>query len=238
MRSFVACLCWIILTPAATAQVTLNPIEFNAVLSQSSWSSLDLVRDSFTPKSWEYKPGRESGRDSATASKSSRRSTQFSPAGTSSALDRLVYAYPQASRSSIRATFEQLLDGYAKIEQQFNVPRNDVAGAVAAFIAGSYMAYHDVDFPDEHFKPLVMQIHRTISVDPQFAKASNAEKQELYEQMAIVGMFLATTQMALKVKPNPQVAAAMKQAAKGYLEQFLKTDADRVEISGHGLVLR
>jgi hypothetical protein len=134
--------------------------------------------------------------------------------------------------------FAQMLAGYAKIEQQFGIPRNDVAGSVAAFVAGSWMAYRNVDFPDEHFKPLVQQMRGVIGSNPDFAKASNADKQEMYEQMAILGMFMATTQMALKEKPNPQVAANMKQAAKGYLEQFLKTDAERVQITAQGLVLR
>jgi hypothetical protein len=100
------------------------------------------------------------------------------------------------------------------------------------------MAYRNVDFPDEHFKPLVAQMRQIIGSNPDFAKASNAEKQEMYEQMAILGMFMANTQMALKEKPNAQIAANMRQAAKGYLEQFLKTDADRVQITAQGLVLK
>ncbi|WP_308807466.1 DUF6683 family protein [Pseudoduganella buxea] len=44
-----------------------------------------------------------------------------------------------------------MLSGYHKIELQFGIPRNDVGGAVAAFPAGSYMAYRDVDFPDQNF---------------------------------------------------------------------------------------
>src|SRR5207245_4955469 len=118
------------------------------------------------------------------------------------------------------------------------IPKFDVAGAVAAFLAGNYMAYRNVDFPDENFKPLVSQMRSIISSNPEFVHASVMEKQEMYEQMAIFGMFMATTQMALKEKPNAQTSNSMRQAAKGYLEQFLKTDADKVEITAQGLVIR
>jgi hypothetical protein len=151
---------------------------------------------------------------------------------------KMAATYPPANRPEAERVFGELLVGYRKIEQQFGIPKHDVAGSVAAFVAGSYMAYRGVDFPDEHFKPLVAQMRQIIGSNPDFAKASNAEKQEMYEQMAILGMFMANTQMALKEKPNPQIAANMRQAAKGYLEQFLKTDADRVQITAQGLVLK
>lgn len=109
---------------------------------------------------------------------------------------------------------------------------------VAAFIVGSYMTYRDVQFPDENFRPLVVQLRQVIGGSPAFARASEAEKRELYEPMAILGMFMATTQMALKEAPNAQVASNMRQAAKGYLEQFLKIDADKVQLTERGLVLR
>jgi hypothetical protein len=151
---------------------------------------------------------------------------------------KLSSSYPAANRAEAERVFRELLKGYGKIERQFGISRHDVAGSVAAFIAGSYMGYRNTDFPDENFKPLVTQMRQILGTNPDFANASNAEKQEMYEQMAIIGMFMAGTQMALKEKPNPQIAANMKQAAKGYLEQFLKTDAERVQITAQGLVLR
>jgi hypothetical protein len=156
---------------------------------------------------------------------------------------KLAASYPQPARAEAQRTFTQLLAQYRnKIEPTFAIPKNDIAGSVAAFLAGSYMAFHNVDFPDENFKPLVNQMRIIIGGNAEFAQATDAEKQELYEQMAILGMFLAGTQMELKNQPNhpqaAQIKTNMRQAAKGYLEQFLKTDADRVQITANGLVLR
>ena len=138
----------------------------------------------------------------------------------------------------MQQTLHELLAGYRQIEQKFDVQRNDVSGAVAAFIVGSYMAYRDVDLPDEHFKPLVEQMRQVLAGEPAFAKATNAQKQELYEQMATLGMLMAATQEGLKQQPNEQLAAAMRKAAKSYLEEFLKVDAAKVSLTAQGLVIR
>lgn len=167
-----------------------------------------------------------------------REHTVLSRWGVSSAAHKLAAAYPEDSRPGVERTFQELLDSYAEIEQRFGITRHDFAGAAASFLAASYMVYHGVDFPDEKFKPLVAQMQQVIGSTPEFAKASDAEKQEAYEQMAILGMFMAATQMALQQQPNPQIAANLKQAGKGYLEQFLKTDADRVRITDKGLVIQ
>jgi hypothetical protein len=151
---------------------------------------------------------------------------------------KLAASYPADRRAEAQRLFSTLLQKYrGEMEPKLGIPRNDLAGAVAAFLAGNYMAYRNVDFPDEYFKPLMVQMRQIITSNAAFAKASNSEKQEMYEQMAILGMLMASTQMALQQKSHPQAAASTRQAAKGYLEQFLKTDADRVRITAQGLAL-
>lgn len=153
-------------------------------------------------------------------------------------VQKLSSAYPADRQAEAAKLFSNLLKGYSDIERQFNIPARDMGGAVAAFLAGSYMAYRDEEFPDDHFKPLVLQMQSIIGANAAFQNATDAEKRDMYDQMAILGVFMATTQMALKEHPNKQTAINMKQAAKGYLEQFLKTDADRVQITAQGLALR
>ncbi len=167
-------------------------------------------------------------------------STAFSVdrASSGAGIGKLVAAYPPASRAQVKKTFAELLSGYHQLEEKFDLPRNDVAGAVAAFIAGNYMAYRDVDLPDEQFGKLASQMHEVLVNEPEFAKASNAQKQETYEQLAIIGTMMATLQEGLKQQPNEQLAAAMRKAAKGYLEEFLKVDAAKVSLTAQGLVIR
>lgn len=170
------------------------------------------------------------------AAASIRISYQADTTGTTIA--QMVSVYPVQQRSKVAGNFRELLKAYSSIEKKFGIPPHDLAGAIAAFLAGSYMAYRDVDFPDENFKPLVSQMRQAISTNPALLKATNAEKQAAYDQMAILGMFMAVTQMALREQPNAKTSAGARRAAKSYLEQFLKTDADKVQITPSGLIIR
>ncbi len=150
----------------------------------------------------------------------------------------LASSYPPGQRARVEGLFKELLAGYHKIALQFGIPRNDVGGAVAAFLAGSYMAYRDVNVPEENYLALVHQMRLVLASNGEFLRTSDAQKQDLYEQMAILGTYMALTRDALKQRPDPQVARNMQRAAKGYLEQLLKTDAERVHLTRSGLVVR
>jgi hypothetical protein len=207
----------------ALANDTLTSILANEVLEDAAAGS--------------GKPRR--GARKATSATVATTATTVITLGTPRMAAKLAEHCPPGQRSEVRRTYGSLLEKYRnEMEPKLGIPRNDLAGAVAAFLAGNYMAYNNTDFPDRHFAPLMTQMRQTIGSNPDFAKASNADKQDMYEQMAILGMFMAGTQLALRQKPDAQVAANLKQAAKGYLEQFLKTDADRVQITAQGLVLR
>jgi hypothetical protein len=112
-----------------------------------------------------------------------------------------------------------------------------MGAAVALFLAGSWMAYRDRDMPEEYLPTLATQMRGLIGSNDQFNGASPQVRREVYEQMAILGTFLTLTRMGLKRTPNPSAAANMRTAGKRYLEDFLKTDADRVQITAQGLVL-
>lgn len=151
---------------------------------------------------------------------------------------KLTQTYPAGQRAQAQRVFNELLAGYQTIETRFGIPRNDLAGAVAAFLAGSFMAYRDTDFPDANFRPLVEQMRGVIASTAEYATATPAQKREMYEQMAILGMFMATTQMALKRQPDPTLQFNLREAARGYLEKFLKVDADKLQITATGLSVR
>jgi hypothetical protein len=148
---------------------------------------------------------------------------------------KLAATYPENQRAVAASTYLQVLQGYRGIESRLGIPRNDVGGAVAAFIAGSWMAYRDSDLPDRHFKALVSQMQQIVSSNPRFQAAAATERQEFFEQMAILGTTMALTREGLKGRPDPSVQARLRQTAGGYLNQFLGIDAERVVISANGL---
>lgn len=208
---------------AASAQAY---IDYVPMMSVGAWNNVSNVYAA----EWQ----KHIGKPAAAAP----RSTVIESRGSAAVAGTLASAYPAVQRAEAQRVFESLLDEFTKVEQHFGLPRHDLASAVAVFITGSFEAYHDISIAPEHFKALVNQMRNIIGSDRQFARASNAEKQQSFEQLAILGMFMAGVQTELQRSPNPRIATNMKQAAKGYLEQFLKTDADRVQITANGLELR
>lgn len=161
--------------------------------------------------------------------------TRFDPAASARVL---AQRYNADKRAQIANAYVQAFEGYQKIEAQFGIPKGDLAGGVAAFIAGNLIAYRNQDFPDQQFVPLVDQMRNVLSANPTVAHASANDRRQTYEQMAMVGMFMATAREALKRKPNPKAEAEIRQTARTNLEQFLKTDPDRLQITDSGLVIR
>jgi hypothetical protein len=158
--------------------------------------------------------------------------------GAGTAPARMASAYPEAQRAQARALFDDLLQRYGGIERQFGIPRGDLGGAVAAFLAGSWMGLHDADFPDAHFMPAMAQMRAMLAAQPALRDAPEAERRAMYEQMAIVGMLMAGTQMALKREPDARVRQQMQDAGRGYLRQFLGPDAERLRFTAQGIELR
>ena len=158
--------------------------------------------------------------------------------GAPTAPKKLAAAYPEKGRAEAERVFASLLALYPQVEQKFGIPANDLAAAVALFLVSSVEAYRGVSIDPEQFKTLAAQLRRAMNANPDIAKAPEAEKQEMYEQMVVIGMFLQGVQEALKQTPNAQVAANMKVAAKGYLEQFLKSNPDHIDITAQGLSIQ
>lgn len=176
------------------------------------------------------KKGRTTARVARTAS-----TVRFEPASAPIAPARLAQSYPAGGRAQAQAFFTETLAGWHRIEAKFGLPRNDLAGAVAAFVAGNYIAYHDEPFPDRHFKALVAQMREAIDDADALRRSSNAEKQELYETLAILGTYMALTREALQKAQDPKLAAQVRAAAHDYLRQFLNVDAARLRITASGL---
>lgn len=148
---------------------------------------------------------------------------------------KLAQAYPIAARPQAERMFRDLLGRHSQLMSQFGVADNDMAGALAAFIAGSYMAYHNADFPDAHFKPLIDQMRKGLNDNPDLMTAGAAARRDAFEQLAILGMMSAGTQIALRRKPDATLEANMREAGGQYLSTLLKTDPANVKITASGL---
>jgi hypothetical protein len=156
----------------------------------------------------------------------------FQPAATAHAL---AQRYDASQRPQIERAFVDAFQGYQKIEAKFGLRQGDVAGSLAAFLAGNLMAYRDMDFPDERFPALVEQIRTALTSSPAFIGASATQKRQIYEETATIGMFMAVSREALKRKRNPEAEANFRQTAKANLDRLLGFNASRLDLTKDGI---
>jgi hypothetical protein len=149
----------------------------------------------------------------------------------------LAESYPPAQRDQAERSLRQVLQSYHELEDRLGVPRHDLAGAVAAYIAGNYMVLRDQTVPDEDFKAMVRQLRDIVATTPEFRSASPEDRQMLYEQLAIIGTSMAVAHQALQKKMDAATRAQAQRAARSYLERFLGVDPDRLQITRSGLTL-
>jgi hypothetical protein len=161
----------------------------------------------------------------------------FTPDPSINTVAKLAAAYPPAKRQEVEGVFREMLALYGRVEGKYNIPKNDLAGAAAVFILSSHIAYSGTDQPPEMIAPLAAQLRSAMANNPEISKLSNRDKQDMYEQFAIIGMFIEGTRYALQTQPNAAISANLKQAGGNYLQTFLKTDPANIRFSNAGMFI-
>jgi hypothetical protein len=151
---------------------------------------------------------------------------------------KLANKFPKEQRKEWERAFKFSLNTYEKLAKKLKIPKNDVAGAVAAYIAGNYMAYHDTEVSDRDFLALVGQVRSLLIKIPKFTKAKKSAKRDLYELMAIGGMFMAIANLDLQQQPDQSSTDKLQLVAKENLEQFFRADIDDIKIIKGRLVIQ
>jgi hypothetical protein len=172
----------------------------------------------------------------ATTAKGSAAAIIFSSNGQHTAIpSKLALAYPAGQRAHVEQLFNALLDAYPQIEATYKIPHNDLAGAVAVFLVGSYQTASGVVVDDPTASAVITQVRNALAPNPVIAKASDIQKQEMYEELVDLGMFLLTVQQYLKNAPNARVADNLKQAGTDYLQTFIGSPPELVSMNSAGL---
>lgn len=149
----------------------------------------------------------------------------------------MAAGYPVDKRAEAEALFRKLLIMFADVERQFGQPPRDLPTALALFIVTSHEAATGQEMPESYGIPLVRQLRDALAADPAMLNASEASKQRLYEQLAIIGMMTGGTMLAVKETPNRDNAAKLKTAGNSYLRQVMKLDPARIEFTNQGMRL-
>jgi len=133
------------------------------------------------------------------------------------------------TRAAHVAFFRKMLVRYGEFERLMQVPKNDLAVAVASLIAISYQSYVQVELDDTTFKRLIEQTRTHLTAMPDFMKLPLADKQDMFEHAAIISMTMLAARAA---------HIDIRASAKQYLEGVLKVDANRIEVTKQGISIR
>lgn len=108
--------------------------------------------------------------------------------------------------------------------------RNNVAGALAFFIAGNVTIYQGQEPSDAATEALFQAINQTVDELPEFGKMPNKDKQALYDLLiGFTGMPLALATEASENKDEQEAAAARELSGK-LLELVLKVDPAKIKV--------
>lgn len=160
------------------------------------------------------------------------------PAQLRQSATELAQRFPAQHRAAMTKAYEESFGFWQKLETQLGLVPNDVAAAVAAFIAGNYTAFMQQPVPDEDFKSLVLQMQGLLARNPAFTQSSPAAKRSMFEQLAMVGTFMVVYREHLNRQPNPNEETNFRNAAKANLEAGLGLAVERMQIGPQGLVVR
>lgn len=131
-----------------------------------------------------------------------------------------------------------MLDDYRQLLRDRQIAPNDVARAASFTIAASYEVLNGRTLGAAEFDALRAQMTRVVATDPDFARMSDRQKQELYETYAIVGMhMIQASAMATREGDHPRLAE-VRRLASIQLEETFGRPPSRIAFTLGGVVFR
>ena len=154
-------------------------------------------------------------------------------------ISELTKNLPKEEAEKGRAAYRQAFDYHEQVIRKFGLQSGDLGVALASCIAGAWMAYNNKSFPDEFYLPLVSQMRRLVGSNGSALQAATAaERSGAYENLAIAGMIMASSQITWQ--RNPQAPGAdglrkrMREQGGDVLTRMLQVPPERVGIGAAG----
>ena len=146
----------------------------------------------------------------------------------------LAQAVPAAQRAKLETIYIQLMPLYHQLEQKLGWASDDLPGAIAALIAGNYMAMTGTEPSDASVIAAAQQLRSSGTVQDQLARLDPADRRRLYEQCAMLGSFMAAANQT-SAQQSKQVLANLRHAARENLRVVLGKAAERLRFTEQGM---
>jgi hypothetical protein len=152
--------------------------------------------------------------------------------------EELAQRFAPHQRAPMAKAYVESMSFYQKIEAKMGWPRNDIGGALAAFIVGNYWAYTGVEVSDAQFAAVAEQLRKQPGLHANFKNSSAQALRAMYEQSAMVGAFMVLALKSMEQAPEPEKQARLRAAAGANLTQVFGVDPARLGINEQGMGLR
>lgn len=162
--------------------------------------------------------------------------TKFKPGPKRLLLDAFADALGKTAeeKAGYRTIFTEVLKTYESAAKQEKI-ENDVAAAMAFNVATNYTIYRSgAAISDGGSSVMVVQFRGLLDND-NLRKASNVDKQKLYEVFLLLGAYSIAINQVAAQQSDPQIKKAARLLAGEGLRFLLKVDPAKVLITEDGL---
>lgn len=162
---------------------------------------------------------------------------RFTPAGDSGVAKTLADAFGSSAeeRAALVEAFGQIKQGY-EAEVAKEGKSNNLAAAMTFFISTNVAAYHQTDLPSEEAgEQLFQSLQETMSAAPEFARLSNAEKQQMHDWLVLMAGFVLTAYTDAKQKGDRSGLNDLGQLADYSMRLVLGVEVGKMSFAGNNL---
>ncbi|MEW8352156.1 MAG: DUF6683 family protein [Candidatus Thiodiazotropha taylori] len=152
---------------------------------------------------------------------------------------QLAGNFPEPNRANMDKIFNIALFVQKRIEQAARVPEGDIPTATASFLYGIWSAYNEgAEIPEQNLLHLHNQVAQLIASNQALSQglqnANQADRQKLYEYLAMTGNWMVMFQDTFKKGPDQKMVTNIKNMARELLQASFKIDVENLHISQEG----
>ena len=165
---------------------------------------------------------------------------KFTPAGDSGVAKSLADAFGRTDeeRAAVAEAFRRIKQGY-EVEVAKEGKSNNLAAAMAFFIAANVAAYHQAELtPDAATEKLFQSLQEKMAGVPAFARLSNPEKQQLHDWLVCMAGFVLTGYTEAKQSGDRESLKSFGALADYSMRLVLGVEVGKLSFAGDELAIK
>lgn len=144
-----------------------------------------------------------------------------------------------AERPRLEKLFGDLLENYHNRLRQAGGPQTDVSRAASYLVSASHDAYFDAEpLSPEEFDALRGHMREIYAADAKFQRASDRERQEMFETFGIIATWIDAGFQTAKRAGDREGMRHWREMARGHLENMLGAPPEQVAFTRNGIIYR